>query len=100
MPFISLRYNPDGTARATLVDGAGDPVEGFDWAVNVLRDDAGYAVQLEKLDGSEMESVTTVDPADMMGAQDQAVRSLIGKATGQGILFEGYRVNDEQEEPI
>jgi hypothetical protein len=98
MPRASLLFNPDGTTRVTLVqDETLDPVEGFEWAVNAFRNEAGYAVQVEALDGSHAETVTVVGPDDLVGARDQALVALINKAREAGHVVTGAVIPNEQE---
>jgi hypothetical protein len=73
MPSAAVRFNLDGTTRVTLVDSStGEPVEGFNWATHAFRNDDGYTVQMETLDGTKVDTVTTVGPDDIVGARDQA----------------------------
>jgi hypothetical protein len=100
MPDISIRHNPTGEGRATLVDGVtGELVKGFEWAVNVIPREDGLLVQLRNLDETIGEEVALMNSADAPGAWLQAVDALRIKANEAGFTVEAVLTNDEQEEP-
>lgn len=100
MPDISLRYNPDGVAWATLVDSeTGQQVEEFPWFATVMPDPDGTIVQLRSLDDTTRVTVSTAGVADSAGALDQALAALMQKATEAGYTVERAVLGTEQEEP-
>lgn len=94
----SIRFNPDGTARVTLVDSeTNEPVPGFDWAAHGFRNGTGYVVQMEHEGTGQTEVVTVLGPEDMSGARDQTVLALVNKAKAAGYSVQEAVLADEQE---
>lgn len=88
MSRVSLAFNPDGTALARLIGDDGSSVEGFSWIVSIIRDEMGFIVRYETIDGHIGELVTTVPSADMSGAHTQATQALVRRARAEGFDVE------------
>lgn len=100
MPDLSIRYNPDGVARVTLVDSeTGQQVEEFNWVATVMPDPGGAAIQLRSLDDTVVVTVATADSVDNAGARDQAITALMDKAREEGYTVVAAHLGTEQEEP-
>lgn len=101
MTLVSLRTNPDGTARATLVEDTGALIEEFGWVATVFPSVAGgLLVQLGTVDGATLEDVTVAPASDPQGAAELAAEALALRARTEGHEVTGRWQGDEQEEPL
>jgi hypothetical protein len=98
--YIEINFNPDGTARARVVDSDTDTApEGFDWEGLSLRTEDGYSVSLETRDGTASEKVTTVPAEDSGGARDALIAALMERATQAGLRITELRTPEDRQEP-